>query len=334
MTRTIYCDRGVLIVGLLGLVTFLAVLVLFLVVLINDPTGFQKPSSPARFLLTLFPLSIMAFCSCVIWIYCVHRVELSDDSIRVRMPHRDDTFSIATIERLRWHRGVHLYSAGRKISLDLSNYSLNDRLMLTIALRQAVPHECQMGWPEYCHHVAVPLFQRLIERPWLHGRPAPAGMVVVTHQRYDRMLKWLLPASLLPGIALGPWTRWISLTLFPGVVLMFWLAQRFTTPKEGCIQPDISQHKDMMPLLIICTAFMLTLPIGSLLHIAVGMDRETATNVLLILLTLYLPPFLYFGHRADKARKRMLAEEIPKSVARWETLNFHPNICEPRSLLQ
>lgn len=318
MTRTIYCERRNLFVGILCLAGFLAMFAFFLFALLEEPSSFREPTSPVRFVVLLFPLSLIALCGYGIWTHLVHCIDLSDDEIRVRLPLRDYAFRIASIEQLDWRRGVRLQSAVRKVTLDLKNYSPEDRIALIMKLWRAVPEERQTGWPEYCDRSALPLHDRLFGKPIL-SRTLEKGQVAITRQRYDRMLKWLLPGSVLVAIALGPWTRWVSLFLVPSVAIALWWMLRSSTPKSGYIDRSLSGQREMLWLPIM---FCLLIPTLALTRLAeyLGTEEQITGTVFVVLFVSYLALIFYFGHKADKVQKKRLAVERPKSVARWQAI--------------
>jgi len=302
-------------------------LAFFLFALLEEPSSFREPTSPVRFIVLLFPLSLVALCGYGIWIYLVHRIDLSDDEIHVRLPLRDYAFRISNIEQLDWRRGVRLHSAGRKVTLDLKNYSSEDRIALIMTLWRAVPEERQTGWPEYCHRCALPLHDRLFGQPVL-SRTLEKGQVAITRQRYDRMLKGLLPGSALVAIAMGPWTRWASLFLVPSVVIALWWMLRSSTPKSGYIDRSLSGQREMLWLPIM---FCFLIPTLALTRLAeyLGANKQVTDPVIVVLSLSYLALIFYFGHSADKVRKMRFEDECPKSVARWQAIiEKQPPTCD------
>lgn len=318
MTRTIYFERKMLLTCILGVPTFLAMLAALLSVLFVEPPSGREPFVPGVLAFAALPLVMLGLSIYLMWSYFVHRIELSDQVLRVRQPLRCLDFELAKIDRLQWRRGVRLYTAGRKVTLDLPSYSPEDRLALIVTLRQAVPDGRQTGWPEYCRRAALPLYDRLFGEPVL-SRTLEKGQVAITRQRYDRMAKWLVPCSVLLAIGLGPWTRWVSLFVVPGTALTLWWMLRSSTPKSGYVDKSLLGEREMLWLPIMFGVTIATLALTRLAEYF-GADKQFTDPVFVVLCLSYIALIFYFGHRADKVRKKRLAEECPKSVARWQAI--------------
>lgn len=106
---------------------------------------------------TMFLLSIYTLAACY-----VERLELDGTSLWIRSVFQNHRFDIPDLQRLTWKvipaGGKIVFKAGRtKSRLDLLGFSKKDRLQIITALRDLVPTQLQVGWPEFCHKVALPL---------------------------------------------------------------------------------------------------------------------------------------------------------------------------------
>lgn len=98
--------------------------------------------------------------------YCVYREVwvLRADSLTRFGVFRTSRISWDEATTLDWwpfQRMIVLRSANTRISLFMDSLKPQQRLQFIRYLHQAIPIEKQRNWPRFCHHMAVPLQQRL-----------------------------------------------------------------------------------------------------------------------------------------------------------------------------
>jgi hypothetical protein len=190
-----------------------------------------------------FPVGVMGLCvfgpmlvmSCFyLASYYAEQFSIDGDKLAVRSILQNRQFSIADIESLRWtttpSSGVRLRVRGMNVRLNVSGYGKADRLRIIRILRGIVPAEVQIGWPMFCHKVAIPL--RDGKPSITRVEPSPSSFHV-TRRRYNRAMIVALPASVIVAVLLANRFQMKEFLALPGLVAVAILFLRSSTPKDG-----------------------------------------------------------------------------------------------------
>ncbi len=169
----------------------------------------------------------------------VERVTVAGTVLSVRSVFGNRQFDAAAVDKLAWKTRpvggrIDCFVAGRRTTVELNGYSMDDRLRLVRLFRGFVPEEKQADWPMFCQKIALPL--RETHADALQGgpaRPLAPGQALITRWRDDRLAAVVLPTSFIAagvvwwanGSTLLLWTAWI--------LAAAWLFLRYTTRRGG-----------------------------------------------------------------------------------------------------
>ena len=163
MQETFRLVKGVRIVGFL-IVAFSLLLcaasanLLF----VDDPFG-EGLSGVWTGILGLCVFSPMLVWSCFLLAsYYTDRFSIEGNKLRVRSNCQNRQFEVSDIETLRWmihpNGGCVLFRVkGTDVRLNFAGHTTDDRLQIIRILRNNVPVEVQVGWPMFCHKIALRL---------------------------------------------------------------------------------------------------------------------------------------------------------------------------------
>lgn len=250
--------------------------------------------------------------------YYVERFTISGTSLLIRSTLQNHQFDLSELEHLTWKSrspgGSITFRANGAIShVNLYGYANNDRLRIVEALRNLVPASAQEGWPEFCHKVALPLRDGASS---LAGSVPAFELVRVTRRRYDRLAAFVVPLSVVVGIALWAWSnRWEFFVLLP-VVIAAWLFLRFSVPRDGRVEARLTSTFQGRAQLVGWSGIVTSALLMAGLRLW-GVDKSTACLLGCIVMGAAFPPMLYLLHKADKHRRATDEQAANSSVDRW-----------------
>ncbi len=266
--------------------------------------------------------------------YYVERLVVAGTTIQIRSVFQKREFVASEVDKLEWKiapiagRLVFLAS-GQKTRLDLHGFHPQDRLQIIRLLRNLIPDDKQEGWPLFCMKIGLPLRDGVSSKSGARSVMAaesPAGEVLITRRRYDRLFAVLFPISLIAAAVVSLAIAWPPDILLPIVatasavpilIFAFWLFLRFTIPPEGKRIPKVTGSYDGRTML-----FGLSAVVAARLTMAAvrftGVNREDGCLAGLMILTPVLPIVMYRLFRSDKAKKMADAVVAATATERWE----------------
>jgi hypothetical protein len=263
----------------------------------------------------------MLLMSLYVWAaYYVERFSINGTLLGIRSMCQRVELDVTELQSLKWKAipmggKIVFRFMGGKARLDFHGYSEENRLRIIRSLRMLVSHDIQEGWPQFCHKVALPL--RDGKRPVPPGEPA-SDVVIVTRQRYNRMLAITFPVSIAVAIALSVWLGFWYFLIVPCAVVAGWLLLRLGVPPEGLAVPRLSStcRGTAQRIGLGAAAGTYILMIGLPL---LGVERTLACWSACVVLGVAIPPMFYFLHKADKERRAADEEAAQLAPAKWET---------------
>lgn len=165
------------------------------------------------------------------------RFEIDGQTFSIRTLLGNRRFDASGLETLIWkvtHGGSIVFEAqGVKSRLDLFEFSDKDRLRIITAARDLVPTTVQMGWPDFCQKVALPLRDRATSRA--ESRP---NSEKITITRILRVYAVEISIWLLIAAPFWFWTKksWSIHELLLGG-LVAWLICRFENFRDERAEP-------------------------------------------------------------------------------------------------
>jgi predicted outer membrane lipoprotein len=241
--------------------------------------------------------------------YYVEQFSVDGSSITVRSVFQNRRFHADDVTEVRWNERrprIVFRMPDCKAVLDLGGFERADRLRIVRIVRALFAEATQQGWPLYCLRVAVPLRDGISSIELIHSVKSPgdpSGFVLVTRQRYDRVLMVALPASV--AVSLFAWwltDRWQIMVAPPGAVVFWWLLLRFSTPRQGQRQATVRAN-GIGPLLWFAIASM-GLVIGLLIALPrMGAPPQTENVILGVLGAICFSILPALAYRMDRRQQ-------------------------------
>ncbi len=251
-------------------------------------------------------------------------VTVKGDTFRIQTLFRDIDIWSPEITGLewKWTQKVRLSTIAQKVTIELKQFDIADRLEIIRACRRLAPPASQTSWNEFCHLVALPLREgREPRRPSTvenHPLSLPErSRVFVSRRRYDYFFGTLFFTGLV-GAAIV-WFRIADPRAFaiPFVVVMLWLFLRFSTPKEGQWIARWTATKESklsglvhlaLPVMFVPVLICAWLGINGMIFMWLGI------LVMLGLFAFYMPHII----RREKEQRALNTAEASLSAKRWE----------------
>lgn len=180
-----------------------------------------------------------------------------------------DSISWAVVGAIPHGRATVTMKDGRRERIETQAFAENDCLRLVTELWRLVPEDRQPGWPRFCQQVVWPRVERERVDQLLVAHESPVlnhDEIVVHRQRYDRLLMWALPPSIVVAGVLIYVTQSADPLWLPVAVLGFWWLLRSSIPRHGTVAPRVTLgYARRLRLTGLVTA-LLTLPLLVLLR--------------------------------------------------------------------
>jgi hypothetical protein len=325
MTETFRLRKGVKYQGMAFAAIFLCIMAGYSsIFFLEDPAkhGFEGEHAVAVVGgMGLVVFGFMLLLSLYMWAaYYVERLSFDGTLITVRSIFQNRQFDLCELERLEWRisplaGSVRFRVSGRNARLDFHGYEKSDRLRIIRYLRDFVPTELQEGWPLFCDKVALPLRDG---KPSIVRHEPTAKLHTITRRRYDRLLVPSLFLAAALATVLWLWLNfWQFFLVLPLVVVGFWLLLRFSVPREGRDQVQLTSTSGGIGMIVgwgllsITPLFMAGLQL-------LGIEREMACLIVFVPLCLALPPMFYWLYKGEKQRRRADEEAAKVAEAMWE----------------
>jgi hypothetical protein len=166
--------------------------------------------------------------------YHRYRLTLTATGLVVRGLFPDTAIEFSEIDRLDWQPNnfgyIRIRAARKRGLVEMASHPPTDRLRIIEMLRHHVPAEKQVGWPMYCHEVALPLREG---RSYLTREYPPEQRQLITRKRYDKFLYIALPMSCAAAGILWAWLGQPKFIAIPVAVIGGWAVLRLLTPRDG-----------------------------------------------------------------------------------------------------
>jgi len=263
--------------------------------------------------------------------YYVERFTINGTTLSIRSMFQNRQFDIAELHCLTWKAnpmgGSILFNVlGSKTRLDLHGYAKDDRLSIIRALHSLVPPQLQQGWALYCHHNALPLRDG---KPSIVRTVPASELFTITRRRYDRMVVFGFPLSIVVAIALWQWLAHWPVFVLPLLVIAGWLLLRFSVPPEGRSEERLTSTSIrgrglFFGLGAILSSWLLLFGLPFL-----GVDKSIAFWIACPLMVAALAPVLYAVHKLDKQRRAADQQAAELAPARWQHVEGTAACCQP-----
>jgi hypothetical protein len=166
--------------------------------------------------------------------YHRYRLTLTASGLVVRGLFSETAIEFSDIDRLDWHTNnfghVRIRAARKRCLIEMASHPRTDRVRIIEMLRPHVPAEKQVGWPMFCHKVALPLRERQAYKVRLYR---PEQLQLITRKRYDKFLYIALPASCAAAGTLWAWLGQPKFIAIPVAVIGGWAVLRLLSPRDG-----------------------------------------------------------------------------------------------------
>lgn len=249
--------------------------------------------------------------------YFVERFSICGTTLSLQTVLRNHRFDVSELDRLIWkrHGGSRIVLRCRhaKSCLDLFGYSVEDRLRITSALRDLVPHDRQEGWSEFCHHVALRLRDSMDAAP---QRELIPGQLRITRSRYDRMAIITVPSSVVLAVAVGLGTGLWQFLALPALLIGFWALLRSATPKTGLVSRALTAEPSGRAFIVYVTIVFLSLLFGAILRLR-GVEESIVTAILLVCVIVPGVPAVYLRLKEDRQQRYADEAGINTAPDRW-----------------
>ncbi|MEQ9070275.1 MAG: hypothetical protein RLO18_26310, partial [Gimesia chilikensis] len=199
------------------------------------------------------------------------------------------------------------------VSLTVSHFSREDQVWLIRYFRQVFPEAIQENWPLYCLHAANRL------RPEKHTVVPPPGPdeIMITRQRYDRILIPLILVSTVAGIVAVFTHHNFALFILPVLCLMFWFMFKTVTPREGQIQKRLIADKENRGVFVLMGCWGVLL-VSFLFIQRLEMPTSSKNTWMLVSTVALLPAVIPVIMRAEKKRKQLDLIKAEQAAREWE----------------
>jgi hypothetical protein len=326
MNRTFYPRKATLVWGALCAAIFIAAMLgCGMLLFVKDPTshGFKSNDHAAVVAyLSLVLYGTMLLGSLLTMAeYCIVRFTVDGSCLRIRSLLQNKTFDVSDVQELRWnvHRRLRLRTALTKAALDLRNFGHEDRLTIIRILRALIPRDKQVGWEEFCHHVALPLRE---DYPATATGGKSNGIVtsdriLITRQRYDRLACILIPASVVVCALIWRAYGVPQLAALPLFLIGMWFLLRFSVPKDGYWMESVLTTRRRLVRLFALISIPISVVLMAILRL-IGFSNDASCTAGLFVIAPGLFAIIYDAWKTDKERHFRDAELLPYSVQQWD----------------
>lgn len=269
-------------------------------------------------LFTVTLWSLPAILSC--WMLLKYRkvsLTIESGTITVQRIFSRKVLDIAEVQKVCWRlfpMGLRVYTTPREtVSFTVSHFSREDQVWLIRYFRQVFPEAIQENWPLYCLHVANRF------RPEKHTVVPPPGPdeILITRQRYDRILIPLILVSTVAGIVAVFTHHDFTLFILPVLCLMFWFMFKIVTPREGQIQKRLIADKENRGLFVLMGCWGVLL-LSFLFIQRLEMPTSSKNTWMLVSTVALLPAMISVIMRAEKKRKQLDLIKAEQAAREWE----------------
>ncbi|MBN69626.1 MAG: hypothetical protein CME32_10135 [Gimesia sp.] len=262
--------------------------------------------------------SVPAILSC--WMLLKYRkvsLTIESGTITVQRIFSCKVLDLAEVQKVCWRlfpMGLCVYTTPREtVSLTVSHFSREDQIWLIRYFRQVFPEAIQENWPLYCLHAANRL------RPEKHTVVPPPGPdeIMITRQRYDRILIPLILVSTVAGIVAVFTHHHFALFILPVLCLMFWFMFKTVTPREGRIQKRLIADKENRGIFVLMGCWGVLL-LSFLFIQRLEMPTSSKNTWMLVSTVALLPAVIPVIMRAEKKRKQLDLIKAEQAAREWE----------------
>ncbi|QDU04099.1 hypothetical protein V6x_38240 [Gimesia chilikensis] len=269
-------------------------------------------------LFTVTLWSVPAILSC--WMLLKYRkvsLTIESGTITVQSIFSRKVINLLEVQKVCWRlfpMGLRVYTTPREtVSLTVSHFSREDQVWLIRYFRQVFPEAIQENWPLYCLHVANRF------RPEKHTVVPPPGPdeILITRQRYDRILIPLILVSTIAGIVAVFTHHDFALFILPVLCLMFWFMFKIVTPREGQIQKRLIADKENRGLFVLMGCWGVLL-LCFLFIQRLEMPISAKNTRMLVSTVALLPAVIPVLMRTEKKRKQLDLIKAEQAAREWE----------------
>lgn len=262
--------------------------------------------------------SVPAILSC--WMLLKYRkvsLTIESGTITVQSIFSSKVIDLAEVQKVCWRlfpTGLRVHTNHfETVSLTVSHFSREDQVWLIRYFRQVFPEAIQENWPLYCLHAANRL------RPEKHTVVPPPGPdeIMITRQRYDRILIPLILVSTVAGIVAVFTHHDFALFILPVLCLMFWLMFKIVTPREGQIQKRLIADKENRGIFVLMGCWGVLL-VSFLFIQRLEMSTSSKNTWMLVSTVALLPAVIPVIMRAEKKRKQLDLIKAEQAAREWE----------------
>ncbi|MEQ8856707.1 hypothetical protein [Gimesia sp.] len=269
-------------------------------------------------LFTVTLWSVPAILSC--WMLLKYRkvsLTIESGTITVQSIFSRKVIDLVEVQKVCWRLfpiGLRVHTNHfETVSLTVSHFSREDQVWLIRYFRQVFPEAIQENWPLYCLHAANRL------RPEKHTVVPPPGPdeIMITRQRYDRILIPLILVSTVAGIVVVFTHHDFALFILPVLCLMFWFMFKIVTPREGRIQKRLIADKENRGVFVLMGCWGVLL-LSFLFIQRLEMPTSSKNTWMLVSTVALLPVMISVIMRAEKKRKQLDLIKAEQAAREWE----------------
>ena len=269
-------------------------------------------------LFTVTLWSVPGILSC--WMLLKYRkvsLTIQPGTITVQRIFSRKVLDIAEVQKVCWRlfpMGLRVHTNHfETVSLTVSHFSREDQIWLIHYFRQVFPEAIQENWPLYCLHAANRL------RPEKHTvvpLPGP-DEILITRQRYDRILIPLILVSTVAGIIAVFTHHNFALFILPVLCLMFWFMFKTVTPREGHIQKRLIADQENRGVFVLLGCWGVLL-LSFLFIQRLEMSTSSKNNWMLVSTVALVPAVVLVLMRTEKKRKQLDLIKAEQAAREWE----------------
>lgn len=189
--------------------------------------------------------------------YWREELRIVDGQITQRGVFGTKEIDLRSLTAVRWRTAPRsgslvLTTATEKVKINLDRFETEDRVWLIRYFRNGVSEGLQDGWALFCHKIAVPLRDR---NAIPLATPGP-GNVRITRRRWDWYFAPLVILFAVLGVILYWCLEMPEMLALPVMVVAFWLAIRFATPRGGFVAERITSDPQRLGFLIFLVGWL------------------------------------------------------------------------------
>jgi hypothetical protein len=255
-----------------------------------------------------------------VYLLVAYRIEcltVADSYISVRSVFKHHRFDVSQLDCLTWNgrarKSIRFEALGRKSKFYLDSYSPSDQLQMIRLLHELVPVEKQVGWPVFCHTVAIRLRER---QSGADAQALSPGQISIHRNRYDRFFAVAVPLSVVLVTAFWWTTGLNNLAPVPIFLIAMWLLLRYSTPTGGLVDWRATARPEGRTMLLgfaILLLAQVVIVAGSVLG-----NRDLACTIAIAFLLAVLPIVIIRLHTLEKRRHAEVAIAAESAPLRWE----------------